>query len=391
MVGNALIFPFFAMFMTDRFNVSMARVGVIFGIYAVAGVIGGTIGGALTDRFGRKHIALSGLVFSALGNLAIGLNTNFNMMYVLAAALGTIGSIGGPAWHAMMADLLPEEKRAEGFSVIRIAFNLAVTFGPMIGGLLAGISYVVLFSVDALTSFITAAILIVFLRETRPEKKPGEAPQESLAQTFKGYGRVVQDRVFMTFVLLGIVVWLVYMQMNTTLAVFLRDEHGLEPQGFGILLSLNAITVVVSQLYVTRWLRKRGYPAMLIMAAGVVLYGLGFALYGFVAGFMLFVMAMMIITIGEMVVVPTGQSIVARLAPEDMRGRYMALMGYSYAIASGMGTWLAGQVIKNMGFDWVWYFSGILAAITALAYVMLHYFVNVPMADEVSFAEAAAD
>jgi MFS family permease len=181
------------------------------------------------------------------------------------------------------------------------------------------------------------------------------------------------------------------MQMNTTLAVFLRDEHGLEPQGFGILLSLNAITVVVSQLYVTRWLRKRGYPAMLIMAAGVVLYGLGFALYGFVAGFMLFVMAMMIITIGEMVVVPTGQSIVARLAPEDMRGRYMALMGYSYAIASGMGTWLAGQVIKNMGFDWVWYFSGILAAITALAYVMLHYFVNVPMADEVSFAEAAAD
>jgi MFS family permease len=357
----------------------------------VAGVIGGTIGGALTDRFGRKHIALSGLVFSALGNLAIGLNTNFNMMYVLAAALGTIGSIGGPAWHAMMADLLPEEKRAEGFSVIRIAFNLAVTFGPMIGGLLAGISYVVLFSVDALTSFITAAILIVFLRETRPEKKPGEAPQESLAQTFKGYGRVVQDRVFMTFVLLGIVVWLVYMQMNTTLAVFLRDEHGLEPQGFGILLSLNAITVVVSQLYVTRWLRKRGYPAMLIMAAGVVLYGLGFALYGFVAGFMLFVMAMMIITIGEMVVVPTGQSIVARLAPEDMRGRYMALMGYSYAIASGMGTWLAGQVIKNMGFDWVWYFSGILAAITALAYVMLHYFVNVPMADEVSFAEAAAD
>ncbi len=51
-----------------------------------------------------------------------------------------------------MADLLPEEKRAEGFGVIRMMFNLAVTFGPLLGGLLAGISYVLLFSVDAATS-----------------------------------------------------------------------------------------------------------------------------------------------------------------------------------------------------------------------------------------------
>jgi len=53
--------------------------------------------------------------------------------------------VGRPAWEAMLADLLPEEKRAEVIGIIRMMFNLAVTFGPLLGGLLAGISYVLLF------------------------------------------------------------------------------------------------------------------------------------------------------------------------------------------------------------------------------------------------------
>jgi len=378
MVGNALVFPFFAIFLTDKFDVSLARAGTIFAVFSVAGMIGGTIGGALTDRFGRKPVALSALVTSALGNLGIALANDFALLYVLAATIGVVGSIGGPAWQAMMADLLPEEKRIEGFGIIRIMFNLAVTFGPMIGGLLAGVSYLLLFSVDAATSFITALILLVFLRETKPEKKADSAPEETLAQTFGGYGRVLRDHVFIAFMLMGLVVWLVYFQMNTTLAVFLHDVHGIEPEGFGLLLSLNAIMVVLLQFAVTRWLRERNYPSMLVLAAGTLLYAVGFSMFGYVATVAMFVLAMVIITIGEMLVVPTGQAVAVRLAPEDMRGRYMAVLGFGFAIASGSGTWLAGQISKYMGFEWVWLLAGIVGTLSALGYIGLHYRVEAP-------------
>lgn len=392
MVGNALVFPFFAMFLTDHFDVSMARVGVIFAIFAVAGIVGSTVGGALTDRFGRKPIALSSLIVSAAGNLAIVLCGDFRLLYGLAAGLGVVGSIGGPAWQAMMADLLPEDKRAEGFGVIRIAFNLAVTFGPMIGGLLAGVSYVLLFSVDAATSLITAVILLIFLQETKPERIQTEAvPEETLAQTFRGYSKVLHDRVFIIFAGIGMIVWLVYFQMNTTLAVFLRDSHGVEPQGFGLLLGMNALMVVVMQFSITRWVRRRGYPSMLVLAAGTLLYAVGFSMFGYVAGAVMFVTAMVIITIGEMLAVPVSQAIASLLAPEDMRGRYMAVFGFGSAIASGSGVWLAGQVIRWLGFEWVWYLSGIIAGLAALAYVGLHVMTEAPQMPLELEAEPPAD
>ncbi|HEX3050033.1 MAG TPA: MFS transporter [Aggregatilineaceae bacterium] len=388
MVGNALIFPFFAMFLTDKYDVSLTRVGVIFAIFSISGIVGSTIGGALTDRFGRKRIALSGLVLSALGNMAIVLNDNFTVLYLIAGTLGVVGSIGGPAWQAMMADLLPEEKRTEGFGMIRIAFNVAVMFGPMIGGLLAGVSYLLLFSVDVATSMITATILIIFLRETRPEKKAGDAPEETLVQTFRGYGQVLRDRVFLSFAVLGAVVWLVYFQMNTTLAVYLRDQHGIEPTGFGALLSLNAVIVVVFQLWVTR--KVRAYPAMFILTVGTLFYAIGFSMFGYTGGYTLFVTAMVIITIGEMLVVPTGQAIAARLAPEHMRGRYMAVFGFGFAIASGSGTWLAGQINTHLGFEWVWYLAGIVATTAALGYLAMHYLIELPKAEPEFDGEAAA-
>ncbi len=370
-VGNALIFPFFALFLTDHYGIDLAQVGVIFAIFSAAGLVGSTIGGALADRFGRKPIALSALVTSALGNLALVLINDLTLLYGLAALIGIVGSIGGPAWQAMMADLLPEEKRVEGFGIIRITFNLAVTFGPIIGGLMAALSYLLLFSVDAATSLITVVILLVLLRETRPQQAATGAPVETLAQTFRGYGRVFRNQLFMVFTILGMIVWLVYFQMNTTLAVYLRDVHDIEPWGFGLLLSMNAVMVVLLQLSVTRRIRQRGYPSMLVLAVGTLFYAIGFSMFGFVASIALFIAAMAIITVGEMLVVPVGQALAARLAPEDMRGRYMAVFGFGFAFASGSGPWLAGQVKAELGFEWVWYLGGIVAALAALGYLTL--------------------
>jgi len=367
-LGGALLFPFFTLYITRKFGVGMTTVGIIFAIFSIAGVVGSTLGGALADRMGRKSMLLFGLVMSALSSLAMGLISDISLFFVAAILVGLLAEAGGPAQQAMVADLLPEEKRASGYGIVRVAFNLAVVIGPMIGGLLATRSYMLLFVSDAVTSLIMAAIVFVALKETRPTSAEEES-QETMAQTFQGYLEVLRDVAFIWFWVASALMAVMYIQMNTTLAVFLRDSHGITEQGYAYILSLNAAMVVVFQFPTTRWLNR--YRPLVVMALGTLLCAAGFVMYGFVTAYLLFLGAMVIITLGEMFVVPTSQAIVSHLAPEDMRGRYMAAYGFSWVLSFAVGPLLAGLVMDNADPRGVWYGAALAGLVAAAGFYLL--------------------
>lgn len=369
-LGGALLFPFFTLYITQKFGVGMTQVGVIFGIFSLTSVAGSMVGGALSDRLGRKGMVLFGLIASALSSLAMGVVNDLTLFYGVVVIVGLLTNVAGPAQQAMVADLLPEEQRSEGFGLLRVAVNLAVVIGPMIGGLLAARSYFLLFVLDAVSSLITAVIVYAILQETRPEGDEADEA-ETMAQTLAGYGTVLRDLAFVWFLLASVLMVLVYMQMNTTLAVFLRDVHGVPEQGFGYIMSLNAAMVVLFQFPISR--RVGAYRPLLVMTAGSLLYAVGFALYGFVSTSLMFLVAMAIITVGEMFVSPVGQAIVARLAPQQMRGRYMAVYGFSWVIPSAIGPLLAGVVMDNYDPRWVWYGAGLVGIAAAVAYYVLEW------------------
>jgi MFS family permease len=368
-LGGALLFPFYSLYVTSRFGVGMTEVGLIFALFSVANVGGNVLGGALADHLGRKGMVILGLVASAATTLFLGLVSSIRLFMLGALVVGLFASAGGPARQAMVADILPEEKRAQGFGILRVSFNLAVTVGPAIGGLLASKSYLWLFIADTVGSSITALLVYILLPETKPEAKPGVAP-ESMSGTFAGYGRVLRDAMFMAFLSAFTVMTIVYIQMNTTLGVYLRDVHGVSTRAYGVILSLNALMVVLMQFPITR--RIQGLQPYLVMALGTALYALGFAMYGLVSAFSLFLLAMVVITLGEMLVAPVSQALVAQLSPEDMRGRYMAVFGFSWIVAGAVGPTMAGVIMDHADPRWVWYASGLLGAATVAAFLRMH-------------------
>ena len=367
-LGGALLFPFLTLYITQKFSVGMTQVGLIFGLVSISSIAGSMLGGALTDRLGRKGMLIFGLLISAFINLMIGLVNEIEFIYAGALFIGLFGNAGGPAQQAMVADLLPEEKRAQGFGLLRVIVNLAVVIGPAIGGLLAVRSYLLLFICDAVASTITAIIVALAIRESKPTPREGE-PEQTMAQTFGGYRDVLRDGAFVLFIGACILMTAVYMQMNTTLSVYLRDVHAISEQGFGYILSLNAALVVIFQFAITRRISK--YRPLLVMAVGTLLYAIGFGMYGFVSTYVLFLAAMVVITIGEMLTAPTSQALVAQLAPEDMRGRYMAVFGFSWVIPSAVGPLLAGLVMDNWDPRWVWYIAGLVGLVAAGSFALL--------------------
>lgn len=366
-LGGGILYSFFGLYVTRRFGVGMTAVGLLLGVWSVTSLMGGVLGGALADRLGRRSMLVCGLVVSGLSSLLLGLVGRFEWFFLVSVLLGLV-DVGGPAGQAMLADLLPEEKRAQGFGILRVGINLAATFGPAIGGLLASRSYLLLFIADAATSGITALIVLAALRETRPRTHEGQ-PEQTVAQTFAGYWQVARDTTFVMFVGACILMWLVYVQMYTTLAVYLRDTHGVSEQGIGTILSLNAGMVVLLQFPISR--RAGRYRPLMLMAAGSVLYALGFGMYGFVASYGLFLAAMAVITIGEMIALPTAQALVTQFAPEDMRGRYLAFYDLTWVVPSAVGPLLAGLVMDRADPRWVWYVAGLVGLIAAGSFVLL--------------------
>ena len=73
-LGGTMIFPFFALYITSKFDVGMTEAGLLLGSFSLFGFIGSIIGGALADRFGRKGLVLFGLVFSALSSIAFAIH-----------------------------------------------------------------------------------------------------------------------------------------------------------------------------------------------------------------------------------------------------------------------------------------------------------------------------
>lgn len=383
-VGTTLVFPFFTLYITEKFNLGMTEAGGIFAVYAVASFAGNLVGGGLTDRFGRRFIILFGLIFSAISSVSLGLVDSVSILLPLVVLVGLLSDVAGPARTAMVADLLPDKQRAEGFGILRVSGNLAWIIGPTLGGLIATQSYLLLFIGDAITSIITAIIVFRMIPETMPQLDE-ETAARPMGQTFMGYAKVLADAPYLAFLLISVVMNLVYLQLYSTLPVFLRDFQGIPPRGYGALMSMNAAMVVVAQFWLTR--RTRGRPPMQVMAMGSAFYLVGFTMFGLVGIYSLFVLAMVILTIGEMLVIPTSQALVALFAPADMRGRYMAVFSLSWGIPASTAPWAAGIVLDNFNPNLVWYLSGVLAAVAIVGFLALHLRVG----ERLKATEAEAD
>lgn len=364
MLGGFLIFPFFSLYLTEKFTAGLAEVGVVYGIWSLSGLVGRTLGGALADQVGRKVMLIAGLVFSALSSVALALITSFSWIYLAAAVGGLFSSAGGPAQQAMVADVLPEKKYNDGYGILRVVSNLAFAVGPAIGGLLASVSYTLLFLLDAATSILAALFVARFLVESRPEVQDSQAPALGFGSSLRGYLVALRDWRLVGIILLGGLVGLVYFQWYFAVPVFMRDVHGFPPTVYGSLMGFAGVLVVLFQLPITRSMKR--IAPMVMMAAGAGVFALGFGMFTFISTLFGFIAAFSVITLGEMVYFPTQQSIVAQLAPVDMRGRYMAIAGLAFSIPNILGPGLGGLLLELANPFTLWY-VGAAACLAAAA------------------------
>ena len=137
-------------------GLTVASAGLAVSLFSLGGLVGGPVGGALADRFGRKPVLVGALLGTAGAWLL--LSQMHSLVSIAAATLlvGVCSNLGRPAMAAAIADVVPEEHRRRAFGLHYWAINLGFAFSAALAGGLARFGPELVLGLDAATSVLMA-------------------------------------------------------------------------------------------------------------------------------------------------------------------------------------------------------------------------------------------
>ncbi|MDD5369129.1 MAG: MFS transporter [Anaerolineaceae bacterium] len=361
-IGGSMIWPFLMIYVSEKLSLPLTTIASLMTINAAMGLLFAFVAGPVTDRFGRKWVMVISLAINGVGYLLMSRASTLLEFALLMALSGAFNPLYRVGADAMLADLVPPEKRIDAYSWLRMSNNIGVALGPAIGGFIASSSYTYAFYIAA-ASFLIYCLLVIFrARETLPQ--PSAAQTIRPIENFAGYGRVLSDRPFISFVAAFTLVQMCASLVWVLMGVYAKRSFGVAENQFGLIPTTNAIMVVLLQVWVTA-ISKRFTP-LRTLGFGSLFYAIGTGLVAFSGGFWGFWIAMVIVTIGELTLVPTSNTYAANLAPAEMRGRYMSIYGLTWGVSIGIAPVIGGMLSDNLGPRYTWY-GGFLVGMVAVA------------------------
>jgi predicted MFS family arabinose efflux permease len=346
-IAGASAYPFLGVWAVKELGAAQSKLAFAYLAGAVLAGVTGYLGGHASDHVGRRPMILVGWGFQAvvpLLLLAVGHRVWAGL--VLLALMPVFGSLGGAADQAMVADLVAPERQEGAYASVRVASNLGVTIGPVIGGLLLiGNHWSHLWLGTLVLS--TAGFAIAFRYIPRGGAyAPAGPPQRG------SFGVIIRDSPFLFFMLASIFATATYVATETLLPISVTTTHHLAPAVWGFVMILNPLFVTVFQLRLTRWAAP--IPASVKLGVAMPMMGVPFLLLDWNGSVAVIALVVVVFVIGEMLWVPTSQAVVAALAPADIRGAYMGVFGGTWSVGWAATPFLGLQVRSAYGDATMW-------------------------------------
>ncbi|MFF1511532.1 MDR family MFS transporter [Streptomyces sp. NPDC058326] len=364
---GAFVLTFLSLYLTIELGHSAWFAGLVVALHGLGGVAGSPLGGALTDRWGRRPTMVTMHLAAAASAAALAVVTSAWAIATVVLLMGVAMQAVRPSINATIADMVPAHDVRRAYALNYWALNLGFAIASIGGGAAIFLGYRTLFVVDAVATVLCAVIVFLRLPETRPE-----------ARTDKSGAPVVEDKVsmltvlrdapFRTLVLLNLLVCLVFTAPWIGLPLTMADQ-GLSPSSYGVVIAVNGIVIVGFQLLVNKLTDKRS--PVLLLGLSSLLFAVGTGATALAGSSAAFAVTVVVWTVGEMIHVPTNAAATARLAPEHARGRYQGVMGMSWAVAGFAAPIGAGAIVDGPGPDVLWAATAAIGVLAAVGYLTL--------------------
>ncbi|CBN58001.1 MULTISPECIES: MDR family MFS transporter [Kamptonema] len=357
--GTGFTLFYAPIFFVNQLGLSATAVGLGLGSAQVSGILGRILGGSLSDSpvWGRRRTLLMSAIISAVASFMLATAKDFTGLVLGNVLMGLGVGLYWPATEAAIADLTEGEERREAFALTRLADNLGLQVGIILGGLLITLTgaYWALFVIDGI-SFLIFFVLVYFTISETYKPKISALPAGT-DKIQNGWKIALQDRSLLVYVLVNILFTLYISQTQSTIPLYLSNfipaaasGKGFSPGTLTALFTWHTILLVSCQLPIARAFKRFSHTRSLVISA--LLWGIGFILIGMTgiahSGNIFFaILGLGILSIAIVSYTPAASSIVADLAPESLRGVYLSINSQCWAIGYLIGPPLGGWALDQ--------------------------------------------
>jgi MFS transporter, DHA1 family, multidrug resistance protein len=228
------------------------------------------LAGPLSDRFGRRPVALGGLALTAVTSLAALAVGNVAGLIGVRIVQAVGAASGIVVARAIVRDLFERDRAAAMLGLVTTAMVIAPTFGPLIGGLLeTAFGWKSIFLFVAAASLTVLAWAAMVLPETRRREAGGAA-----ATGFRGdllaLARSASFHGYVLCAAFGSGTFFVFLGGGPHAVVTIM---GRSPAEFGVWFALSSVGFMAGNFLTSRLSMRHGVDRMIRWGLGIEALG----------------------------------------------------------------------------------------------------------------------
>ncbi|MBN1208479.1 MAG: MFS transporter [Myxococcaceae bacterium] len=318
------------------------------------GVLLSPLGGALADRFDRRsylavgtvgQMVLAGLltVLAFTGQLSV------PMVAIAAFLNGCISLLMGPAFSAMLAELVPPADLHSALSLSSAQFNLGRVIGPLLATLVLATGGIAWALVINTLSFMAVLVALSRLRQPRRSRVPGTQGllKDLVADISRGVQVAFKDAGILLVLVSTLVIALLVAPFIGLVPVFAIRVFGQGASATSLLVTCQGVGAVLAAVGVGALVDAFGRKR--VLSSVMVLLGPISAAYWLSPNLVMAAVSILLLGGSYMICLTGIHTVCQTRAPRELQARISSL--YSMVLNGGyaLGVWLQGALADRVG------------------------------------------
>lgn len=325
--SGTMMLPFLGLYLTGKLGLEETQFGTLLALYGIGGIFGAYLGGWLARRISSIRTMVLCMTLSVPFYFLIGSTTNMTHLAILLPLMALPVEAARPATTAATTDLCPRYLHTKALALNRLAVNLGMAIGPVIGGAVYAYGFIYLVSINAVMTAVSTVLLILAFRRSELPEHPDEPSARRATGAVDSPWR---DPIYLTLLLINILTGLIFFQIMGTFSIYLRDDFGWTEFQLGILLAINTVLIVLTEMVLVDYVKQFNF--LKVIGWGCLAVGMGFGVIAFSGHLWIAILSVLVWTVGEMLTMPLSVAFASQRSSNRSRSSYLAAYSMSFSI-----------------------------------------------------------